>query len=122
MPAPSPASTFARCVFLAFNPSNRLAVRRASRLLTLAFVGDDEAAATAALAACFPDHTLPVEYFTTTAPAGSARVFFSQVRGDSEDPTVEFLTLEQLGAAPDLLQPELAAAIAGVEPYLIEIP
>ncbi len=121
MIAPPPA-TPALCVLLAFNASNQLAVRRAGTRLGHAFVGADEAMAAARLAASFPAHTPPREYFTCTAGGPAYRVFFTQVAGAPADGEVEFLTLEQLQAARAALAPALAAVLDGLEPHLIEIP
>lgn len=112
----------AQVVVLAFNPSNQLAVRAAGTRLGLAFVGADEAMASARLASCFPDHTPPAEHFSATAGALSYRVLFSQVQAAPADSEVSFLSLEQLESRRAALAPSLAAVVAGLEPHLIEIP
>jgi 4-hydroxy-3-methylbut-2-enyl diphosphate reductase len=109
-------------VLLAFNASNQLAVRRAGTRLGHAFVGADEAMAQARLAASFPDHTPPAEYFTYTANGPSYRVFFTQVNGAPADGEVNFRTLEQLQAARDSLAPALAGMLDQLDPYLIAVP
>ncbi|MFZ5495009.1 MAG: 4-hydroxy-3-methylbut-2-enyl diphosphate reductase [Verrucomicrobiota bacterium] len=112
----------AQVVILAFNASNQLAVRAAGTRLGLAFVGADEAMATARLQGCFAEHTPPAEYFTCTAGTLSCRVFFSQVAADPADREVGFHSLEQLEARGESLAPSLRAVLAGLEPHLIEIP
>lgn len=109
-------------VILAFNASNQLAVRQAGTRLGLAFVGADEAMATARLTSCFPSFTPPAEYFTCTAGALSYRVFFSQVAAEPADAEVGFQSLEQLEKQNEALAASLRAVLAGLEPHLIEIP
>lgn len=112
----------AQVVILAFNPSNQLAIRRAGTRLGLAFVGADEAMATARLKSCFAEPTPPAEYFSCTAGALGYRVFFTQVRSDPADAEVSFHSLEHLEAQPAARAPSLTAVLAGLEPHLIEIP
>ena len=112
----------AQVVILAFNASNQLAVRSAGTRLGLAFVGADEAMATARLSACFKEHTPPAEYFTCTAGTLSYRVFFSQVTAEPADAEVSFQSIEQLEKQDGALAPSLRAVIVGLEPHLIEIP
>lgn len=112
----------ALCTLLAFNASNRLAVRRVGTRRGLAFIGTDSGMARARLAACFPEHTEPVEYFVSQANATACRVFFTQVRNAPADAEIEFCTLEQLQAAKTSLAPPLAAVLDGLEPHLIVIP
>ncbi|HEY8994775.1 MAG TPA: 4-hydroxy-3-methylbut-2-enyl diphosphate reductase [Lacunisphaera sp.] len=112
----------AQVVILAFNTSNQLAVRRAGTRLGLAFVGADEAMATARLEACFKEHTPSAEYFTCTAGALTYRVFFTQVRAEPADGEISFLSLEQLDQQRAAQAQSLAAVLAGLEPHLIEIP
>ena len=117
-PSPAPAL----CVLLAFDASNRLAVRRAGTRLGHAFVGPDEAGAVARLAASFPTHTPPAEYFSCAADGQVQRVFFTQVDGAPPDGDVVFHTLEQLECERAALTPALAAVLERLEPWLIEIP
>ncbi len=112
----------AQVVILAFNPSNQLAVRAAGTRLGLAFVGADEAMATARLEGCFKEHTPAAEYFSCTAGALSYRVFFTQVTGAPGDSEVDFYSLEQLDRQKAAQAGSLAAVLAGLEPHLIEIP
>ncbi|HKB57890.1 MAG TPA: 4-hydroxy-3-methylbut-2-enyl diphosphate reductase, partial [Lacunisphaera sp.] len=121
-PTSPPPVAPALCVLLAFNASNQLAVRRAGTRLGHAFVGADEAMAQARLAASFPDHTPPAEYFTYTANGPGYRVFFTQVNGAPADGEVDFRTLEQLQAARDSLAPALAGMLDQLDPYLIAVP
>lgn len=110
------------CVMLAFDASNRLAVRSAGTRLGLAFVGADEAMAAGRLKSCFPVHTPPAEYFTCTAGALSYRVFFTQVAGAPADSEVGFHSLEQLDGRREAQAGSLAAVLAALEPHLIAIP
>jgi 4-hydroxy-3-methylbut-2-en-1-yl diphosphate reductase len=112
----------AQAVILAFNASNQLAVRTAGTRLGLAFVGADEAMATARLVACFKQHTPPAEYFICMAGALSYRVFFTQVSDAPADSEVAFHCLEQLDRQKAAQAASLAAVLAGLEPHLIEIP
>ncbi len=121
MTPPSPAAP-GMCVLLAFNASNQLAVRQAGTKLGLAFVGADEAMATARLNNCFKIHTPPAEYFACQVGALRYRVFFVQVSGGPTDAEVGFHTLEQLTARTESLAPSLATVLAGLEPHLISIP
>ncbi len=118
----TPSATSALCALLAFNASNQLAVRRAGTRLGHAFVGADEAMATARLEANFPAHTPAVEYFTCTVNGPAYRVFFTQVTGQPADAEVEFRTIEQLQAERSSLAPALGAVLDQLEPCLIEIP
>lgn len=112
----------AQVVILAFNASNQLAVRASGTRLGLAFVGADEKMAEARLAACFPQHLPPGEYFTCTAGTTSYRVFFTQTPAAPADPEVSFQSLEKLDAQLSILSPALAAVLDGLDPHLIEIP
>ncbi len=117
-----PAAPPALFAFLAFDASNRLAVRRAGTRLGLAFVGPDAAVATARLEMHFRHHTPAAEYFAVVAGGANYRVFFVQVEGDPADDEIQFRSLEQLASQRADLAPSLAAIIAGLEPYLIAIP
>lgn len=112
----------AQAVILAFNASNQVAVRAAGTKLGLAFVGADEAMATARLESCFKAHTPAAEYFTCHAGALAYRVFFVQVTGEPADTEVGFHSLESLDQRRDALAPSLRAVLAGLEPHLIGIP
>lgn len=111
-----------QCVLLAFNVSNQLAVRRGAAGAALAFADAVEAAATARLAACFPQHTTPVEYFTCEVAGVSCRVFFAQVSGAPAEADIEFLTLGHLETRGAQAVPELAGILDQIDPYLIEVP
>ena len=118
LPAVSPTLI----AILAFDASNRLAVRRAGTRLGLAFVGPDVEVATQRLESHFADHTPPVEFFATATGGVSYQVFFTQVRGAPADSEVQFLPLAHLTNRPADLAPSLAAVLAGIEPHLIAIP
>ena len=107
---------------LAFDPGNRLAVRRAGSRLGLAFVGPAAEVATERLEMHFRQHTPPAEYFAAETGGMTYRVAFAQVDGLPADDEVLFLSLEQLAARPADLAPSLAAVLAGLEPHLIAIP
>jgi 4-hydroxy-3-methylbut-2-enyl diphosphate reductase len=122
MTAPLLSAPPARCVLLAFNVSNQLAVRTDGRQLDLAFVGTDEAGALGRLSADFPNHTPPAEQFTCTVIEPACRVFFTQVLGAPAGAELIFRTIEELAAARTKLAPALAAVLDALEPHLIEIP
>jgi len=119
----SPAATFA---VLAFNPSNQRAVRTRDGLREPAFLGSDLTEASSNLAAHFSSHTPPAQYFTAHVKTPRAEAFvhayFAQVPATAIPSGVEFLSLAQLEASPESLSPTLAAILAGIDPYLIEIP
>jgi len=118
----APAALPALCAILAFDASNRLAVRRLGSKSGLAFTGTDLAMATARLESSFRDHTPPAEYLTATAGGRSYRVFFAQVSGTPADSEIVFAPLDALAAAPAALAPSLAALLPALEPHLVDIP
>lgn len=105
---------------LAFNPSNLLAVRRLGDRFDLAFAGPDLASALRRLETAFPAHTAPAVSFTTAD--GATQVRLVQVDAAPADADVEFRSIECLESRRETLSPALAAALAGLEPHLIEIP
>ncbi|WP_414663097.1 4-hydroxy-3-methylbut-2-enyl diphosphate reductase [Horticoccus sp. 23ND18S-11] len=107
---------------LAFDASNRLAVRRLGSQIGLAFTGSDLAMATARLESAFGTHTPPAEYFSCAAGARSYRVCFVQVAGEPKDSEIKFHSLDALAATPAMLAPSLAVIVRELEPYLVEIP
>ena len=118
-----------RLAELAFNPGNQLAVRTRNGLREPAFIADDLSTAAASLSDRFPAHTSPAEYFTAKTQRTDAdqtselRVYFTQVPAPtSSESDIEFVSLAQLEATPASLSPTLAAILAGIDPYLIEIP
>jgi 4-hydroxy-3-methylbut-2-enyl diphosphate reductase len=113
----SPATPGATCVVLAFNGRNQLAVGTVAGPAGCVLAGPDPTAATAALMAAFPIHTPPTEYFTVATPDGTVRVFLTQVGAAAAPVGLRFAPLEQI--QPD---PALAAVLAGLEPYLAEVP
>lgn len=112
----------ALAAILAFNASNQLAVRRLGSKSGLAFTGSDLAMAAARLETAFPAHTPPAEYFTCEAGDRSYRVWFVQVDDAPADAEIHFAALDTLNASTSSVAPALAAVIAGLEPYLIDIP
>jgi 4-hydroxy-3-methylbut-2-enyl diphosphate reductase len=110
------------CALLAFNANNQLAVRQAGASLENAFVGPDEASATALLQSCFSEHTPAAEYFACEIDGADQRIFFAQVKGAPVDPAVVFRTLDELQSVRATLSPALAAILDRLEPHLIEIP
>lgn len=121
----SPAETF---TVLAFNPGNQLTVRAKEGRYDLAFAGSDPGAVIAQLDAAFPSHTKPVEYFSTSIPGRTLRNHFVQV-SDTDRTTatgaggsLEFHSIAHLQSSPEKLSPDLCAILAGIEPYLIDIP
>lgn len=107
---------------LAFNASNQLAVRRLGSKAGLPFTGTDLAMATVRLESSFRQHTVPAEYFTTTAGGRHYRVFLAQVSGLSADSEVVFQSLDDLAAKPEALAPSLGGLLAQLEPHIVEIP
>ncbi|MFZ9683111.1 MAG: 4-hydroxy-3-methylbut-2-enyl diphosphate reductase [Cephaloticoccus sp.] len=107
---------------LAFDASNRLAVRKLGSKAGLPFTGTDLAMATTRLESAFPTHTTPAEYFTVTAGGRTHVVHFVQVEGRSLDAEIEFFPIAVLESTPGLPAPSLQAILAEFEPHLIEIP
>jgi 4-hydroxy-3-methylbut-2-enyl diphosphate reductase len=107
---------------LAFDSSNRLAVRQLGSKLGVAFSGSDLAMATARLESAFPTHTPPAEYFSCTVGDRSYRAFFAQVNGAPSDPEVVFRSLDALTHERKNLAPSLAGLIDELEPHLVDIP
>lgn len=107
---------------LAFDQSNRLAVRKLGSKAGLAFTGTDLAMATARLESAFSAHTHPAEYYTVSAAGRTHRVHFCQIEGTPADSEIEFFSIESLDANPDMLAPSLRAILAEIDPYLITIP
>jgi 4-hydroxy-3-methylbut-2-enyl diphosphate reductase len=107
-------------LLLAFDPSNRLAVRWADGVAGPAFVGETAADAIGQLAAVFPIHTPPAEFFSVTLAGREHRVFFTQVQGGNTDTALAFHALDELTTRS--VAPALAAVLVGLEPHLIAIP
>jgi len=120
--SPAVVDAPAQFTVLAFNASNQLAVRRHASQYHLAFLGESAAAAQARLAAAFPTHLPPAEYFTTDAAGAPCTVSFTQVPDSPVDAAIEFRSLDRLAAVPAELSPSLAAVLDQLEPYLVEIP
>ena len=118
MSAPSRPESF---LLLAFNASNQVAVGRTPAGLAAPFLAADLAGAQTVLAALFPSFTPPAEYYTCTVDGHSMGVGFTQV-ADPAPAGVEFRALDTLSPGRETLEPSLAAALGGIEPYLIEIP
>lgn len=107
---------------LAFDANNRVAVRRLGNKCGVAFSGTDLTMATQRLASAFAEHTVPVERFTVEAGGRCHRVYLAQVQGDSRDGEIVFESIEALQGKPDALAPSLSAMLAGLDPYLVQIP
>ena len=107
---------------LAFDGSNRLAVRRQGRSASLPFAAPSRAAAIELLESSFRSHTEPLERFSAEAGGKSYRIHFAQVEGASSAPGIAFESIERLESSPDSLDPELSGVMAGLEPYLVEVP
>ena len=119
---PSSESPPALCCVLAFNASCQLAVRRLGSKAGLPFTGADLAMATARLDGAFPAHSAPAKFYRAAAGGRDYDVFLAQVSGVSTDPEIEFNSLERLEAEPGAVSPSLSGLLAGLEPYLIDIP
>ena len=109
-------------VILAFNARNQLAVLRSGTMPDIAFSGPVLNDAVRALELVFKSHTPPAEYFSVNHAGASLRVCFSQIAGAPTDDAVSFASLEQLYASTNALSPTLAAILAQIDPFLIEIP
>jgi len=107
---------------LAFDASNRLAVRKLGSKQGLAFTGSDAKMATQRLEGAFAEHTPPVEFFSISAGGRDYRVHFTQVRGTPLDPEIVFGSIDGLQARPESLAPSLSAILGGLDPHLIHIP
>jgi 4-hydroxy-3-methylbut-2-enyl diphosphate reductase len=110
------------CCLCAFNGSNQLAVRKSGPTIELVFTGNDLVAAQRQLESALTACTPPVEFFSFEAGGHSYRVFFVQVAGAACDPAIEFQSIERLERLPAALAPALAALLAHLAPFLIEIP
>jgi 4-hydroxy-3-methylbut-2-en-1-yl diphosphate reductase len=106
---------------LAFDASNRVAIRALGSKAGLAFSGTDLAMATARLESAFPVHTAPVETFTQSGGGRSHHVHFVQISGSSRDPEIAFWTIDRLSRDP-AVAPSLAAIVQGLDPFLASIP
>jgi 4-hydroxy-3-methylbut-2-en-1-yl diphosphate reductase len=120
--APSSASAPTLHALLAFDRSNRLAVRKLGSKAGLAFSGMDLAMATQRLESAFGQHTEPVERFVQDAGGRRYQVSLVQVEGAPQDPEIEFWSIEQVEASPAALAPSLAAIVAGLGPHLQDVP
>jgi 4-hydroxy-3-methylbut-2-enyl diphosphate reductase len=109
-------------VLLAFNASNRLAVRRTGGNADVAFSDRDLAGAIRRLESVFAAHTEPAEYFLVEAGRRAYRVFFTQVTGAPADPEIAFEPIENLQAGASGLASPLGAILEALEPHLIDIP
>lgn len=108
---------------LAFDTSNRLAVRTRDGISDLPFFGESRETLSAELARIFPTHTPPAQYYTAPIADASCHVFFSQV-GDTAGAAaagLSFVSIDRLQNS-GACSPALEAVLAGIEPYLIEVP
>lgn len=121
MPVPTTTISPLVCI-LAFDTSNRLAVRKLGTKAGLAFSGSDLDMANARLNSAFEHHTEPLEHFSMSAAGRSYLVFFAQVTGQCIDPEIEFLAIERLEKSVDTLAPSLAAMVKQLDVHLIRIP
>jgi 4-hydroxy-3-methylbut-2-enyl diphosphate reductase len=117
------ATSTERFVILAFNARNQLAVSHAAGLIDIAFSGETSSEAVSLLETIFKTHTAPTEYFTVAHDNRRFRVFFSQVADLlSNCAEASFVSLETLQNASANLSPALAAILAQIDPFLIEVP
>ena len=119
---PTASETPELTCILAFNAGGQLAVRRLGSKVGLAFSGSDLPMAHARLSSAFAESTPPRERFDAEAGGRCYRVHLAQVSGSPCDPEIEFWSLERLEQSAATLAPSLAGLIAGLEPYLIELP
>lgn len=104
-------------LILAFNSSNQLAVLVSEDRISIPFQGNNAAAE---LGKAFPNHLAPAEYYRISSGGVTWRVYFTQVSGPTEMSGLEFRSLADLVQRTEI-EPLLAAALAEIEPYLIEI-
>lgn len=121
MSAPDTSIPQLVCI-LAFDQSNRLAVRKLGSKAGLPFTGTDLDMATARLRSAFETHTNPTKYFSVSAGGRSHAVYFTQITGVPQDAEVVFYSIESLENEPAMLAPSLRAIVSELTPYLIEIP
>jgi 4-hydroxy-3-methylbut-2-enyl diphosphate reductase len=107
---------------LAFDASNRLAIRQRGDSVDSPFHGRTRAEALTNLKARFPRHSQPAETFSVETSAGRIEVDLVQVHEAEPDPSVEFVTLESLASRKGSIDPELKALLHGLEPHLHAIP
>lgn len=110
------------CCILAFNAGNQLAVRRVNTTTDLAFIGGDLALAIAGLEAAFPEHTPPIEYFSSTLEGRNHRIFFVRVNDAPADAKIMFASIDRLACETPILSPSLTTVIRELDPYLVEVP
>ncbi len=120
--APASLSTGSIAI-LAFDTSNRLAVRSREGATELAFSGGSLESVSTGLARIFPEHTPPAEYYTAPVAGTSCRVFFSQIAdtANASGAGISFVSIDQLQSTASRA-PEVDAILAGIEPYLIDVP
>ncbi len=116
-----PSNPVLACI-LAFDSSNRLAVRALGSKYGLPFTGTDLDMAVARLESALPEHTAAVEYFSATAAGRHYRVFFVQAGGTPQDTEVVFRSIDALGASPATLAPALRVLLDELEPFLVDVP
>ncbi|MFT3780924.1 MAG: 4-hydroxy-3-methylbut-2-enyl diphosphate reductase [Nibricoccus sp.] len=111
-----------RCVVLAFNPHNQLAITRQNGFATLPIVAPDAASGDAAVTSIFGTHTGPEEHFSVESQGAAYRVFFSQINGSPKAADVEFVSIEELQRETTRRSPLLESVLAEIEPHLISVP
>ncbi len=119
---PEVAAPTALVAVLAFDASNRVAVRRLGSKMGLAFTGTDLEMATARLEGAFRQHTPITEYFSSETGGRTYRVCFAQVSGSPADAEIAFESIDALLAQSAALAPSLAILVRALEPHLVEIP
>jgi 4-hydroxy-3-methylbut-2-en-1-yl diphosphate reductase len=120
---PSPLGASRACI-LAFDSSNRIAVRERAGRISLDFAGDDGQEAALLLGEAFPSHTTPTPAFEAADRCGTWRVLFSQVAGSGSPGAagLQFRSIEALEADAERLEPPLPAILAALGPHLMDIP
>jgi len=106
-------------LLFAFNPSNQLAVQTSNGRVSPPFAGPD---ALARLAATYPRHTPPAEFYGVHVGGTEWAVSFVQVPDDDAPDGLTFLSLDQLRLLEPSLDPVLSAALDAIDPHLIEVP
>lgn len=118
----APPSVAELTTILAFDRSNRLAVRQSGTRTGLAFVGSDLAMALARLEAHFPQHTRPIERFTSRIGESVYHVLLTQVEGEPADQEIHFHAIEGLQRQKAALAGALSLVLEQLDPFLIEVP
>ncbi len=107
---------------LAFDFSNRLAVRHRDGRYQPCLLDKDPSIVRNELERVFPEHTAPSERFTVATAEGVIETHLVQIDGPPTDSTVEFATIDHLSGPNTAISTALRALLGGLEPRLHTIP